>query len=304
MTELDCVRERILTDAFLTSVRRSGGKLLKAWATNEKPINLMKATAHISLPHTHPFLELAYVEKGEIVHFFDHKRDVLRKGDYLIVDDGMHHGYYAPERSEVSILNCLFLPGFIDRTLTGHRAFGSILSNYLVRFGNESPSLGVGKRIFHDHDGRVGMQLMSMMEENEACARGYMEILRLRLAEIIILTMRQVDAMKDDDGTPVASICRYIRAHYAEHVTLAKIEDVNYMAASSVSRLFKKETGMLFSEYLQSVRIEEACRLLANSDERIIDIAEKVGYTDLKFFGELFRRRMGMTPREYRNQNR
>ena len=57
---------------------------------------------------------------------------------------------------------------------------------------------------------------------------------------------------------------------------------------------------MTFQEYVQSVRIRESCRLLVNTQKKVAEIATLVGYTNIKFFNELFRRQMGMTPLQFR----
>ena len=57
---------------------------------------------------------------------------------------------------------------------------------------------------------------------------------------------------------------------------------------------------MTFTDYLQKLRIEKSCELLAGSDMRIAEIAQAVGYEDIKFFNRLFKRTLGMPPREYR----
>lgn len=64
-----------------------------------------------------------------------------------------------------------------------------------------------------------------------------------------------------------------------------------------ISRRFKQDTGKTFSAYLQDVRIDNVCRLLANTDLPVEAVANQVGYTDMKHFHRLFRERMGMTPR-------
>jgi YesN/AraC family two-component response regulator len=69
-----------------------------------------------------------------------------------------------------------------------------------------------------------------------------------------------------------------------------------------VSTLFKKEVGVTFQEYVQSVRIKESCRLLINTDQKVADIATKVGYSNIKFFNEVFKRHMEMTPRDFRKK--
>ena len=69
-----------------------------------------------------------------------------------------------------------------------------------------------------------------------------------------------------------------------------------------VSTLFKQEVGMNFQEYVQSVRIKESCRLLINTNQKVSDIATRVGYTNIKFFNEVFKRHMDMTPRDFRKK--
>ncbi|THF73603.1 response regulator [Cohnella fermenti] len=67
-----------------------------------------------------------------------------------------------------------------------------------------------------------------------------------------------------------------------------------------LSQLFKKETGRTFSEYLIDWRLNKAKLLLKESPLKIYEIAEKVGYQDLQHFGKLFKKRVGVSPKEYR----
>ncbi|MBE7043722.1 MAG: helix-turn-helix transcriptional regulator [Ruminococcaceae bacterium] len=76
-------------------------------------------------------------------------------------------------------------------------------------------------------------------------------------------------------------------------------KEMNY-SLPYLSRHFKEETGMTFSEYVQKVRIEESCRLLANTKKSVIEISQLVGYSDVKFFNQLFKKYKNMTPRSFR----
>lgn len=72
------------------------------------------------------------------------------------------------------------------------------------------------------------------------------------------------------------------------------------MGASLISRVFKAEIGTSFSDYLLTLRMEQALTLLANTDNSIMDIAEMVGYVNYLTFKRAFGRYKGMTPREFR----
>ena len=69
-------------------------------------------------------------------------------------------------------------------------------------------------------------------------------------------------------------------------------------------RLFKKETGYTFGQYLTHYRIKVAADLLANFDIRVSEVAEQVGYADSNYFSQIFKKTMGITPREYQNEKK
>ena len=52
-------------------------------------------------------------------------------------------------------------------------------------------------------------------------------------------------------------------------------------------------------EYVQKIRIEKSCELLEDSDLRVVEIARRVGYEDIKFFNQIFKRRMQVSPVSY-----
>ncbi len=73
----------------------------------------------------------------------------------------------------------------------------------------------------------------------------------------------------------------------------------NYMV-----QLFKKEKGVSISRYLNGRRIEEARKLLLSDEVQVVDVAYHVGFENLTHFYRLFKQLTGMTPKEFRDQNR
>jgi two-component system response regulator YesN len=67
-------------------------------------------------------------------------------------------------------------------------------------------------------------------------------------------------------------------------------------------QLFKQETKQNFTDYLVEVRVEEAKQLLKTTSIKIYEVCEKVGYKDIKHFYKLFKKHVGLTPSEYRDQ--
>ena len=124
-------------------------------------------------------------------------------------------------------------------------------------------------------------------------------MLRFLLCQIIIETARTVGSKKSLSRN-TESIIKIIDKQYNTNLSLSKIcKDMHY-SLPYISAHFKKDTGISFSEYLQNRRIEEACRLLRETDMSVTEISEAVGYSSIKFFGSVFKKVTGLTPREYR----
>lgn len=95
---------------------------------------------------------------------------------------------------------------------------------------------------------------------------------------------------------------QFIEQHYAENITLADVADHLALHPNYVSTLFKKDFGVSFSQHLRHLRIEEACRAIRESDEKLYIIAANVGYDDPASFGRAFREEMNCSPREYKQK--
>jgi len=95
---------------------------------------------------------------------------------------------------------------------------------------------------------------------------------------------------------------RYIQDHFAEKITLEKAAQNVFLTPSYLSRLFSEE-GSSFSDCLIQIRVEEAKKLLQKRRFKVYEIAEMVGYNDVKYFMRVFRKLEGCTPSEYREKN-
>lgn len=96
----------------------------------------------------------------------------------------------------------------------------------------------------------------------------------------------------------------YIEEHYREDINLEDIAKHVCVSKTYFSSIFKKETGKNFSLYLLDFRLEKACELLRQSEEKIYNIAYDVGFQSHNYFNNIFKERYGMTPKEYRKHFR
>ncbi len=92
----------------------------------------------------------------------------------------------------------------------------------------------------------------------------------------------------------------YIKANYMNNVTLEEVGQHIHVSPAYLSRLFLKEIGETFVDFLTKLRIEKAKGLLSGTKFTVYEIAEKVGYQNSKYFMKIFKKVTGITPGEYR----
>ncbi|WP_309122643.1 response regulator transcription factor [Paenibacillus sp.] len=100
----------------------------------------------------------------------------------------------------------------------------------------------------------------------------------------------------------IQKIKTYIEAHYNENISLKSIASIFFMNPVYLGQLFKKTYGVHFNEFLLQIRIGEAKKLLRQTDLRVYEIAEKVGFGSADYFVTRFEKLERMTPTEYRNK--
>jgi two-component system response regulator YesN len=98
----------------------------------------------------------------------------------------------------------------------------------------------------------------------------------------------------------IEKVKRMVEANYADNVTLLGIAETLSIHPVWLSQLFKRECGINFVDYLAEIRIEEAKKLLRKSELKIYEVVRAVGYADLQHFGQIFKKKTGMSPKEFR----
>jgi two-component system response regulator YesN len=155
-----------------------------------------------------------------------------------------------------------------------------------------------------------GVDVHTMLEKNLAYANKVMQIdtqedlcawISTALNEFIELVYSSQDARK---VTQIRPAIKYVDAHYDQPVTLAEIARASHLSVSRLAHLFKEQMGVTPIEYVTTVRIEQAKELLLGTDQSCTEICFQVGYNNQSYFTRTFKSLVGMTPRQFRLQNR
>ena len=107
----------------------------------------------------------------------------------------------------------------------------------------------------------------------------------------------------EKNGNPVIQkAVEYINGQYNREITLQDVADKVFMNIKYFSALFRKETGVKFTEYITQVRLEKAKKLLQVRHLKVTEVANMVGFRDDSYFVNVFRKYTGMAPSEYRQK--
>src|SRR5690625_423712 len=102
----------------------------------------------------------------------------------------------------------------------------------------------------------------------------------------------------------IARIIKYINTYYYDNISLSLLSQHFHLSEQYISRLFRKVTGGTIINYLNAVRVNEAKRLLLETDMKVIEISKTVGYSNNVHLWRVFKNLTGLSPAEYRENNK
>ena len=107
---------------------------------------------------------------------------------------------------------------------------------------------------------------------------------------------------RDTGSNMVFAIKEFIRQNYQnESLSIKSVSDHVNRSAPYVCTFFKAETGLTLNQYITGYRIERAQEMLADPRYKITDVAARVGYNDVNYFGKIFKKNTNVSPSEFRN---
>ena len=262
-------------------------------------------------PHAHDFIEIAYIDSGTGYHTVNGVREKIYPGDlYIFNAHNVVHSFDSGEGGPLRVYNCLFQPPSIDRSLRDCKNFVDVTYHYLFH------------SFYSKHDSRCYIKLTglkySQIEqifyecEQEATVKenGYLQILKANLMRLLIQIFR---LYKKDMTQPqnlsvynqliVENATTYLKKHYNENISCEWLAKQAYLSVNYFRCIFKRVTGMTMIQMLQNIRINIACELLETTCLPVSEIAGRVGYGDVKFFYQIFKKVRHQTPGNYRKMN-
>lgn len=261
--------------------------------------------------HAHDFIEIAYIDSGSGSHTVNEKVEEIHEGDlYLFNAHNIVHSFDSAEGTPLVVYNCLFQPPSIDHALRGCKDFVDVAYHYLFHsfYTEDDPKDYI--KLTNLKSSKVEQILYEMERESACKENGYLQILRADLMRLLILMFRLYKQdVTQKQNLPVykqlivQNAVTLLKKHYHEDIGCKWLADQAYLSVNYFRSIFKEITGMTMIQMLQNIRINMACELLENTSLSVSEIAERVGYHDVKFFYQTFKRLKSIAPGKYRSQN-
>lgn len=241
-------------------------------------------------PHLHRELELVYFTEGEVIAIADSARCTLSAGDVFLSFPNQVHSYLRTtgvEKYAIFILKADMMPEFSELFASG------IPETPVIRGAGNDPQI------------RMLFELLIKSCENTdgddsyvaAQRRGYL----LALFSALLPRMK-LSKLSLGDSNTLRSIVAYCAQNYAENLSLSLLQERLHLNKYYISHLFNDKLRIRFNDYINALRINEACRFLANTESSITEISELVGFNTLRTFNRAFMKHVGSSPSDYRKK--
>lgn len=239
-------------------------------------------------PHFHAETEILYGISGESTVMIRDKSYVLRPGDIVAINSGIEHQIHGDDTAAVCRVH--YHRTLIDRTV-GYKS-GDLNANSVTDSERSYDKL---REIFR----KLILDELDVTRPDRCRQNSLLYELLGELLHHFNMSSEQARGESPEDER-VMKMIRYVNQNFHETISLNDLADELFTSISTLSRLFKKQTGMHFAEYVKGLRLRYACQELKYSDSNITKIAIDSGFTNLSSFNRSFRDEFDMSPTDYR----
>ena len=265
------------------------GILIKKYKTNQP-----------SHPHTHDFIEIVFVLRGEGIHTIDGVDYPMAAGSFFVVDNEKTHSIVPLSTAEY--YNIFMTVEFAKNLKLMDEDEGQKnVYDFLKTCAENPAAIYFNAETQTEIEHLCDMMYLELNSKKQLFSESMQSYVKLIM--ISYIRFRQKSQNATDLKLPQVALPRiidYINKHYQEKITLQDIADKYKYNAAYFGRLFKKSYGLSLNQYIYRKRIEAASELLITTNQNISEIAINVGFSNMTHFYKEFECITGSTPREYR----
>ena len=251
--------------------------------------------------HTHDYIEMCYMHKGQTTHIINGKKLLLCEGETLILNQHATQEILPAGEGDF-LVNFIIRPQFFGKPLEMLGEEESPLRRFILDCiaGRESTN---GYLHFKTADVPAIQNLFENLILSFAEKEPSHKINEFTMGLLLLEFIRHSDKLvaENIEKGAVLQTLKYIEENY-QSGSLSEIAEQLHYDLYWLSREIKRKTGRTFTTLLQEKRLSQAEYLLTHSNIRVADIAASVGYNNMSYFHRIFEERFGMSPKKYRSR--
>lgn len=256
-----------------------------------------------SPPHFHEHVEMIFCMKGSFLVTVDDKTETIHENELICIGGNSVHSTFSKDKESL-IFVMFFAPQFIEVP------FNSTIERKYISSFQDMFSLGQGYKVIKDRnrDGLLRSYVENIHREYLANRTGNELSIKGWFYQIITYLLREEEveyetAAEDVNGKKhIEKAITYIDKHYREELSVEQMARMCNLSYHYFSKVFKKVMGQSFKQYIDSVRVSEAEKLMITKDISIGEVAFQVGFLDQGSFYRLYKRVRGFTPTEFKKK--
>ncbi|MBO4327108.1 MAG: helix-turn-helix domain-containing protein [Clostridia bacterium] len=259
---------------------------------------------HPRFRHKHDFYEIIYVLDGSCTNYIS-EPCVLRRGNICVIPPNVPHSIGVFDESIIA--NILIRKESINTLLPDFLGFPSGIPAFFAK--TLSGALDNEYIVFSGESEKISFVLNNLIKE-EIKKDDYSPVVKkMLLTEALVYLEREKEniSIRSAQTIPDEKIIRKVRIYLNEHIREATLkstaEHFNY-SVPYLSRLIHRTSGQTFTVILKELRVSKACEILDSTDKPVSDISDMLGYDSPVSFTRMFKSALGLSPSEYRRDNR
>lgn len=268
-----------------------------------KLIRVRPHTRFVHFPkHTHNFVEVVYMCRGETTHIIDGTRVVLKAGELLFLNQNAQQEILPAGQDDIAV-NFIILPEFFDTAFRMISEDENSLRNFIVgclcKDTRYSSYLHFRVSDILPVQNLVENMVWTLLNDQPNKSNINQITMGLLFLQLMHYTDKIHSGTDDFEQQLILQVLRYIDENYRDGELTELASMLNY-DIYWLSRTIKKLLGRTYKELLQIKRLNQAAFLLTNTKLSVLDICGAVGYDNNSYFHRIFKEHYGMTPKEYR----
>ncbi|MGJ9384683.1 AraC family transcriptional regulator [Salipaludibacillus sp. CF4.18] len=250
--------------------------------------------------HMHQDYEIFYLFKGERIYLINGKEYIVRKDHLVFINKNVLH--------KTLVMNNELYERFV---INFRESFISFNEHHLIKqlFEDGPHVIPVSENkktlIYNIIKSQINEYYKNQKDKDTYIRSLLTQLLveSTRLLEEKHKTITELHQQQNPNKNEITDVIKFIHDHYESAISLNLLSHHFHLNEQYISRLFKKTTGCSLIVYLNAVRVNEAKRLLIESNMKINLIAKKVGYSNNIHLWRVFKKLTGESPNQYRITN-